>query len=70
VPECDDNEWARGKTWACEQALGAAWYYEQPNPDMHEVAMTSLRRLLASQGWIARMGWPEAQGCRLDRSRP
>jgi aminoglycoside phosphotransferase (APT) family kinase protein len=25
--DCDDTEWARGKAWAFEQALGAVWYY-------------------------------------------
>jgi aminoglycoside phosphotransferase (APT) family kinase protein len=48
--ECDDYEWARGKAWAFEQALGAAWYYEETNPAMHEMGMTTLRRLLAAEG--------------------
>jgi aminoglycoside phosphotransferase (APT) family kinase protein len=48
--DCDDNEWARGRAWAFEQALGAAWYYEDTNPAMHEMGMTALRRLLASEG--------------------
>jgi aminoglycoside phosphotransferase (APT) family kinase protein len=48
--DCDDNEWARGRAWAFEQALGAAWYYEGTNPAMHEMGMTALRRLLASEG--------------------
>jgi aminoglycoside phosphotransferase (APT) family kinase protein len=47
---CDDIEWARGKGWAFEQAIGAAWYYEETNPAMHEMGMTTLRRLLASDG--------------------
>jgi aminoglycoside phosphotransferase (APT) family kinase protein len=45
---CDDAEWDRGKGWAFQQAIGAAWYYEETNPDMHEMGMTTLRRLLAS----------------------
>jgi aminoglycoside phosphotransferase (APT) family kinase protein len=45
---CDDIEWARGKGWAFEQAVGAAWYYEETNPAMHEMGTTTLRRLLAS----------------------
>lgn len=47
---CDDVEWARGKAWAFEQAVGAVWYYEASNPAMHEMGMTTLRRLLASKG--------------------
>jgi aminoglycoside phosphotransferase (APT) family kinase protein len=46
---CDETEWDRGKAWAFEQAIGAAWYYEETNPDMHEMGMTTLRRLLASE---------------------
>jgi aminoglycoside phosphotransferase (APT) family kinase protein len=48
--DCDDSEWARGKAWAFEQAVGAAWYYEETNPAMHEMGITTLRRLLASEG--------------------
>jgi aminoglycoside phosphotransferase (APT) family kinase protein len=48
--DCDEAEWERGKAWAFEQALGAAWYYEGTNPAMHEMGMTTLRRLLASEG--------------------
>jgi aminoglycoside phosphotransferase (APT) family kinase protein len=46
---CDDTEWDRGRGWAFEQAIGAAWYYEETNPDMHEMGMTTLRRLLDSE---------------------
>ena len=49
VLDCDDSEWARGKAWAFEQAIGAAWYYERTNPAMHAMGMTTLRRLLASE---------------------
>lgn len=31
---CGDLEWERGKAWAFEQALGAAWYYVDSNPTM------------------------------------
>jgi aminoglycoside phosphotransferase (APT) family kinase protein len=48
--DCDDSEWVRGRAWALQQALGAAWYYEETNPAMHEMGMTTLRRLLASEG--------------------
>lgn len=44
-----DDEWERGKGWAFEQAIGAAWYYEETNLDMHEMGMTTLRRLLESE---------------------
>lgn len=47
---CDDLEWARGQAWAFEQAIGAAWYYENTNPTMHQMGITTLRRLLASEG--------------------
>jgi aminoglycoside phosphotransferase (APT) family kinase protein len=39
-----------GEGLAYEQALGAAWYYEETNPAMHEMGMTTLRGLLASEG--------------------
>ena len=47
--DCDDTEWNRGKAWAFEQAIGAAWYYQNTNPDMHEMGMTTLSRLLESE---------------------
>jgi hypothetical protein len=31
---CDDLEWERGKAWAFEQSMGAAWYYVESNPAM------------------------------------
>lgn len=46
---CDAPEWDRGKAWAFEQAIGVAWYYQETNPAMHQMGMTTLRRLLASQ---------------------
>jgi aminoglycoside phosphotransferase (APT) family kinase protein len=48
--DCDDNEWERGEAWAFQQAIGTAWYYQTTNPAMHEMGMTTLRRLLASRG--------------------
>ena len=30
----DDLEWARGRAWAFEQAMGAVWYYTGSNPAM------------------------------------
>ncbi len=44
---CTDLEWERGRAWALEQALGAAWYYEATNPAMHALGMSTLRRVLS-----------------------
>jgi len=44
--ECDDLEWQRGKAWAFEQAMGAAWYYKESNQAMSHMGMVTLRRLL------------------------
>ncbi|MFO7960434.1 MAG: aminoglycoside phosphotransferase family protein [Nitriliruptoraceae bacterium] len=46
---CDAAEWERGKGWAFQQAIGAAWYYQDTNPDMHHMGMTTLHRLLESE---------------------
>lgn len=43
----DDLEWARGRAWAFEQAMGLVWYYVNTNPAMHRLGRTTLRRLLA-----------------------
>jgi aminoglycoside phosphotransferase (APT) family kinase protein len=45
--ECDDLEWARGKAWAFEQAMGAAWYYVESNPTMSQMGRRTLERILA-----------------------
>lgn len=42
----DDTEWARGKAWALEQAMGAVWYYRQTNPAMHAMGRTTLARIV------------------------
>lgn len=42
----DDLEWARGRAWALEQAMGVVWYYIETNPAMHRMGRTTLRRLL------------------------
>ena len=42
----DDLEWARGRAWAFEQAMGLVWYYAETNPPMHRLGRTTLRRLL------------------------
>jgi hypothetical protein len=40
-------EWARGKAWALQQAMGAIWYYVESNPPMSRMGATTLRRILA-----------------------
>jgi aminoglycoside phosphotransferase (APT) family kinase protein len=44
---CSDLQWARGKAWAFEQAIGVCWYYVDTNPPMAEMGRTTLERLLA-----------------------
>jgi len=46
---CDDLEWRRGKAWAFEQAMGAAWYYRESNPAMSRMGRVTLQRLLADE---------------------
>jgi aminoglycoside phosphotransferase (APT) family kinase protein len=43
----DDLEWERGKAWAFEQALGAAWYYAETNEHMSRMGRRTVARLLA-----------------------
>lgn len=43
---CSDLEWARGKAWAFQQALGAAWYYVDSNPAMSQLGCRALERIL------------------------
>ncbi|MGP2440496.1 aminoglycoside phosphotransferase family protein [Streptomyces sp. JW3] len=45
---CDDLEWERGKAWAFEQAMGAAWYYAESNPTMSAMGRRTLDRILDS----------------------
>jgi len=45
--ECDDLEWARGKAWAFEQAMGAVWYYFESNPAMSLMGQRTLERITA-----------------------
>jgi aminoglycoside phosphotransferase (APT) family kinase protein len=49
VLRCDELEWERGKAWAFEQALGAAWYYAQSNPAMSRMGQRTLERILADE---------------------
>jgi len=44
----DDLEWERGKAWAFEQAMGAAWYYVESNPAMSRMGLRTLERILGS----------------------
>jgi aminoglycoside phosphotransferase (APT) family kinase protein len=46
---CDDLTWERGKAWAFEQALGAAWYYVDTNPAMSLMGRRTLARILATE---------------------
>ena len=43
---CDDVEWERGRAWAFEQSLGAAWYYRDSNPNMSRMGLRTLGRLV------------------------
>jgi aminoglycoside phosphotransferase (APT) family kinase protein len=45
---CDDLEWERGKAWAFEQSMGAAWYYVDTNPAMSGMGLRTLERILAA----------------------
>ncbi len=47
---CGDVEWARGKAWALEQAMGLVWYYERSNPVMSSLGRRTLGRILADPG--------------------
>lgn len=44
---CGDLEWERGKAWALQQALGAAWYYRDSNRAMHTMGLRTLERIVA-----------------------
>ncbi|WP_091039983.1 phosphotransferase [Glycomyces harbinensis] len=44
---CGDLEWERGKAWAFQQAMGAAWYYVETNPPMSLMGRRTIRRILA-----------------------
>lgn len=45
--ESDDLEWARGKAWALQQAMGLVWYYATSNPTMAALGRTTVSRILA-----------------------
>lgn len=44
---CDDLQWQRGKAWAFQQAIGAAWYYRETNLAMSHMGQVTLSRLMA-----------------------
>jgi aminoglycoside phosphotransferase (APT) family kinase protein len=44
---CSEAEWARGKAWALQQAMGLVWYYAGTNPVMSELGRRTAGRLLA-----------------------
>lgn len=46
---CDELEWERGKAWAFQQAIGAAWYYLDSNPPMSRMGRRTLERILADE---------------------
>jgi aminoglycoside phosphotransferase (APT) family kinase protein len=45
---CGGLEWARGRAWAFEQAMGLVWYYADSNPAMSRMGRRSLDRIQAS----------------------
>jgi aminoglycoside phosphotransferase (APT) family kinase protein len=44
---CDDLEWERGKAWALQQVIGAAWCYRWSNPEVQTMGFRTLERILA-----------------------
>ncbi|MBF6328080.1 aminoglycoside phosphotransferase family protein [Nocardia transvalensis] len=47
--ECDDLEWARGRAWAFQQAMGMAWYYTTTNPPMSRTGIRTLARITTEE---------------------
>jgi len=43
--ECSGLEWARGRAWALQQAMGLVWYYAESNPTMSRWGRRTLDRL-------------------------
>ncbi len=46
---CSDLEWARGKAWAFQQAMGAVWYYDKTNPVMSLMGKRTLQRIMLAR---------------------
>ena len=44
-----DVEWLRGAGWAFQQAMGLIWYYEESNPPMSALGLSTMRRLLEDE---------------------
>lgn len=44
---CSDLEWARGRAWALQQALGLTWYYATTHPVVSGVGRRTVARVLA-----------------------
>ncbi|GAB3461209.1 aminoglycoside phosphotransferase family protein [Actinophytocola sediminis] len=44
---CADLEWARGRAWAFQQAMGLVWYYVDSNPSMSRTGRRTLERITA-----------------------
>jgi aminoglycoside phosphotransferase (APT) family kinase protein len=42
---CDELELERGKAWAFEQSIGAAWYYIESSPAMSRMGVRTLDRI-------------------------
>jgi aminoglycoside phosphotransferase (APT) family kinase protein len=42
---CSELEWARGRAWALQQAMGLVWYYAESNPTMSRWGRRTLDRL-------------------------
>lgn len=42
---CTDQEWARGRAWALQQALGLVWYYATSNPPLSLIGRRTLDRV-------------------------
>jgi aminoglycoside phosphotransferase (APT) family kinase protein len=47
---CGEVEWARGRAWAFQQAMGLVWYYVESNPVMSELGRSTLARLTQPPG--------------------
>lgn len=45
---CSALEWARGKAWAFEQAMGLVWYYVDTSPPVSAMGRRTLDRILAN----------------------
>jgi aminoglycoside phosphotransferase (APT) family kinase protein len=47
--DCDDLEWERGKAWAFQHAIDAAWYLVESNPAASRMFCRTLARLLDAE---------------------